>query len=75
MKANKAQPEGTIEIRLLRLPEVMRTVGLSRSTIYYLMDEGLFPSPIRLGKRTIAWHQTDLISWINSREPAHRIDL
>ena len=35
--------------RLLRLKEVEQMVGLSRTSIYRLMDRGDFPHPVRVG--------------------------
>ena len=44
----------------IRMAVVMRITGLGRSTIYRLMAEDKFPSPVRLAKRAIAWRRTDL---------------
>ena len=35
----------------LRMPTVMRMTGLGRSTIYRLIADRKFPSPVRLGPR------------------------
>lgn len=40
------------EFRFLRLPEVRRRVGLSTSSIYRKVLEGVFPPPIPLGERS-----------------------
>ena len=40
---------------LLRLPEVMRHSGYSRSMLYYLVSQGLYPKPIKIGVRAVAW--------------------
>ena len=40
---------------LLRLPEVMARVGWGRSTIYLKIKAREFPSPVRLGPRSVAW--------------------
>lgn len=53
--------------KLMRCQEVIKTVGLSRASIYRLMEEGLFPRPVRIGKAAIAWKQEDLQQWIDSR--------
>ena len=42
--------------QILRRKDVEATVGLSRSTIYHLISQGLFPAPIKLGKRAVGWH-------------------
>ncbi len=53
--------------RLIRLKEVMHRVGLGRSTIYRWMDEGKFPKPVRLGVRTVAWEESDIDLWVQSK--------
>jgi prophage regulatory protein len=55
------------ERRLLRLPDVRRKVGLSRSAIYKLIAEGEFPRQISIGPRSVAWCQDDLDEWIEAR--------
>ena len=49
--------------RILRRPEVERLTGLRKSTIYHLMSEGLFPRPIRLGRRAVGWRKSELTEW------------
>jgi prophage regulatory protein len=51
----------------IRMPVVMRITGLGRSTIYRLIAEDKFPSPVRLAKRAIAWRRVDLDRWSESR--------
>jgi prophage regulatory protein len=53
--------------QILRRKDVEATVGLSRSTIYYLISEGLFPAPIKLGKRAVGWKVSDIETWVNDR--------
>ncbi|MCD4503094.1 AlpA family phage regulatory protein [Chromobacterium piscinae] len=55
---------------LIRLPEVMRKTGMSRSWIYAQMKAGLFPMAISLGARAVAWKQSSVDGWIASREAA-----
>ena len=52
---------------LVRLPMVMRMTGLGRSTIYRMVAAHTFPSPVRLGARAVAWRQSDLDAWSESR--------
>jgi prophage regulatory protein len=56
---------------LLRLPMVMRTTGLARSTIYKLISQNQFPVPIKLSTRAVAWLQSEIESWVSSRVRAH----
>jgi prophage regulatory protein len=49
------------------MPAVIRMTGLGRSTIYRLIAERKFPSPVRLGPRAVAWRRADLDQWSDSR--------
>lgn len=51
-------------IKILRLPEVEKIVGLSRSTIYSMIAEGTFPKPVKLGKRAVGWPDHKIFDWI-----------
>ncbi len=53
--------------KILRLPEVLSTVGLSRSSLYTLIAKGDFPRQIRLSPRTSGWLQSDVEGWIERR--------
>lgn len=53
--------------RFLRLSEVRRRVPYSRATIYRLMNEGRFPRSISLGEHAVAWRESDLVKWMQSR--------
>jgi prophage regulatory protein len=46
--------------RILRFPEVRALSGLSRSTIYLRIAEGLFPKPILLGPRMVGWGELEV---------------
>ena len=46
--------------RYLRMPDLMRQLGVSRSTIYLLIRRGILPRPIKLGLRVAVWHQSDV---------------
>lgn len=58
-------PEKTQNLK--RLPDVLKRVGYSRSTIYQLIAEGKFPKPINLGERAVAWLECDIDAWIEAR--------
>ncbi|KDB01888.1 DNA-binding protein [Defluviimonas sp. 20V17] len=53
---------------LLRRPAVEARTGLSRSTIYEWMKRGEFPHPVTLGARIVAWRESDIAAWLESRE-------
>jgi len=54
--------------RLLRRPAVEARTGLSRSTLYDWMKRGDFPQPVKLGARIVAWRESDVTAWLESRE-------
>lgn len=60
-------PHATTPARLLRLPDVLATTGLSRSTIYRLAGLGRFPRGIKLTERTTAWAASEIADWVESR--------
>jgi prophage regulatory protein len=73
MTADIATPRLSIEFSsamFLRIGTVMRITGLGRSTIYRLMADEQFPSPVRLTKRVVAWRRTDLERWSEGRPTA-----
>ena len=58
--------------KLIRLPEVKQTTGLSKSTIYSRIAEGTFPKQISLGPRLVAWVESDIQNWIAKQVSAAR---
>ena len=55
--------------RLLRLPEVLQLVGLSKSTIYDMMSRGEFPAQVLLGRRAVGWWESQIEEWKAARPP------
>jgi prophage regulatory protein len=57
--------------KIIKLFEVQELTTHSRSTIYRLMNEGRFPSQIKLSKRSVGWVEQEVIDYlddcINSR--------
>jgi len=53
--------------RLLRLPEVIARVGLSRASIYRLIQQSDFPAPKRIGAAS-RWREDEVSAWIYARE-------
>jgi predicted DNA-binding transcriptional regulator AlpA len=41
--------------KLLRLPQVKESTGLSRTSIYRKIAAREFPRPVRLGPKSVAW--------------------
>lgn len=59
---------------ILRLPEVKKRTGLSRSSIYLRMTNNEFPPPISLGGRSVGWLEQDIDEWIVERIEQSRIN-
>jgi prophage regulatory protein len=57
-------------MKLLRMRQVMQATGLSRMTIYRLELAGKFPSRRRLAENSVAWLESDVVQWIDSRPVA-----
>lgn len=61
------RPADRLDIRMLRLREVARRTGLSRSTIYAFVADGRFPPPVALGPRIVGWVESEIVGWIAER--------
>lgn len=55
--------------RYIRRPEVEAMTGLSRSSIYRLMSEGLFIRPYRVGRTAVRWRYSEVERWLADRPP------
>jgi len=54
--------------QLLRFPGVqIKTGGLSRTTIWRLERDGLFPKRRLLTGKIVAWDESEIDEWIQSR--------
>jgi prophage regulatory protein len=66
MPTNSADPSREPPFRagnLIRLLDVCRFLGISRSTVYKRLSERSFPVPARLGPRTVRWRVDDIEAW------------
>ena len=53
--------------RIARLPTVKAHTGLSRTTIYQMIQDGRFPKQVRLGPKSVGWFESDVEAWLDSR--------
>ncbi|AOH83261.1 transcriptional regulator [Sphingomonas panacis] len=51
--------------RLLRLAEVRHRVGLGKTMIYRLIQEGKFPAPYKLSPFASRWSDREIAAWVN----------
>lgn len=54
-------------MKFLRRSQVEEVTGLSRSSIYAMMADGRFPRQRRIGKRAVAWPQSEIEEWMRDR--------
>ena len=64
MKSARVDIEDRGSDRLLRLPEVICMVGISKNSIYRYMAKGLFPRSLKIGPNAVAWRLSDIQAWI-----------
>jgi prophage regulatory protein len=53
--------------KFLRFGSLAEMVGLSRTTIYRLEQQGLFPKRVKLGSNSVAWRMSEVVSWMSAR--------
>ena len=58
--SNKNQYNAAPSMRLIRRKEVQLRTGLGASSIYALMQKDLFPKPVALSTRRVAWFESDI---------------
>ena len=58
---------------ILRIPAVKSESGLSRSTIYLRVSQGLWTKPVSLGARAVGW-PSDEVEAINEARIAGKTD-
>ncbi|MFD2233164.1 helix-turn-helix transcriptional regulator [Phaeospirillum tilakii] len=59
--------------KLIRIKDVVSQTGLGRSTVYKLIGEGLFPSPLHPVGRASAWPESEVQRWIAARIAARPV--
>lgn len=53
--------------RWLRIAEVVEAVGLSRATVYRLIESDGFPKPVKLSPKRVAWLRSEVEAWLETR--------
>ena len=54
-------------MRLVRLTEVIKRTGRSRTRIYDDISRGEFPLPVKIGGQAIAFVEAEIDAWIASK--------
>ena len=53
---------------LLRRIEVIKRLGVSKSTLTRWVASGLFPPPVQIGPRAVGWYVHDVEAFLASRQ-------
>ena len=59
---------------ILRLPAVLAATGLSRSTCYARISQGLWTKPVRLGAKSVGWPSCEIVA-LNAARIAGKSDI
>lgn len=62
-KSPLGEPNEHVELRFIRLKEVLAICGKSRSSVYEAIKRGEFPAPIKLHGRSSAWIKSEILQW------------
>lgn len=56
-----------IQKQVMNLNDVLAILGISKSTLYRLIDAGSFPKPFKLGVRLNAWRVETIETWLMNK--------
>lgn len=46
---------------------ICEALGVSRATLRRMVQDGRFPEPVRLSRRTLRWRVDEVNAWLQSR--------
>ena len=53
---------------LIPLPELIKRLSTSKTSIYRMIKAGQFPRPLRLGPRAVRWREDEVMQWVETRK-------
>ena len=56
-----------VTLRIMRTPEVLATLGVSRMTLWRMVQAGIFPKPIRVSARCVGWMEREVQVWVEKK--------
>ena len=63
----------TVSFEIIRLPELIERIGLSRSSIYTRINsDPAFPQPLSLGGRSVGWVSGEVDAWLEHQAAARK---
>ena len=61
-------------IILLRKPQVLARLAIKKSTLHNRIQDGLFPKPISIGARAVAWPSNEVEAIIQAQIAEYSIE-
>ena len=55
-------------LRYLRFADVQKLLGVSRSTVMRMVQQGRLPKPLKVGERFVAWRSDEVEMSLNAAE-------
>jgi len=68
MTGTAKKPTG---LRLLRVPDVLAKINLSKPTLYRMLEAGEFPKPTLI-RNVSLWQEDEVDAWIRAQVAASR---
>lgn len=65
MQENPTETESQRSIHILRMGDVVRKTGMSRSTIYQRLRSREFPAPVELGPRAVGFVEREVDGFLS----------
>jgi prophage regulatory protein len=59
--------DASTEDRVIRIAEVKKLTGLSRSSIYLMIKKRTFPAQLKLSMRSSGWLLSEVKKWVDDR--------
>lgn len=63
-----------MNMKFIKLRDVMELTSLARSTIYKFVAEGRFPRQVILGGNCVAWVEAEVIEWLEDKIASRDLD-
>lgn len=64
----KLKAPNTPGFYMMRMPEVRKATGISKTTIWDHVRRGTFPQPVKVSPHCTAWRSDEVSAWMASRE-------
>ena len=60
--------------KLMRLPEVLDRYPVSRSTLYKQIRQGVFPKPVQISDKSVAWIESEISRILDAKIQGQEIE-